>query len=448
MTNIKKYLSISFALLFICLLCLTSIPAYSFAETTSYSDVLDDLQKDGNFNVNDYKIIENDYSLQVIQIAESENKELLIYVYQPSATHYATSINISTTINDYYSPHNYSLSFINSNGALQKYIVNEFIVSDDLIRYYDISSIFRNYDELIDGIIEDGSTISEKAFDVSKLWTVSEENGVISYDCTETKTVTITDRYDSYIRYENGFFLMSEACDSHFIAFSTDYQIDMLLEADVYFTTRSVWEYRHQLMGGEGIDYGSTYSHEVHLDRYEEVNEHVWGHSYTWNRIESVSEFIEKEDLTSTAKNNIKDKQWVLRFYESPYSYHQGDLFGWDYDKNYIQVRDVTILRLKFETEGQVFNIGVVDNKQAGNGIQANNSDNWWADLLKILGTILTIVLVVLLFSLLWPLISPFISPILTFIWKAIKYIFKILWAIISAPFKLIKSIFKKNKKE
>ena len=78
MTNIKKYLSISFALLFICLLCLTSIPAYSFAETTSYSDVLDDLQKDGNFNVNDYKIIENDYSLQVIQIAESENKELLI----------------------------------------------------------------------------------------------------------------------------------------------------------------------------------------------------------------------------------------------------------------------------------------------------------------------------------------------------------------------------------
>ena len=55
------------------------------AEASAYSDVMDDLRKDESFKAEDYPAISEDYSLKVIQIAESVNGELFIYVYQPSA---------------------------------------------------------------------------------------------------------------------------------------------------------------------------------------------------------------------------------------------------------------------------------------------------------------------------------------------------------------------------
>ncbi len=71
-----------------------------YASFENYTDVLADLQKDKNFNINDYPAIENNYSLQVITIAESTDGELFVYVYQPSANVKpltATQINMSLT---------------------------------------------------------------------------------------------------------------------------------------------------------------------------------------------------------------------------------------------------------------------------------------------------------------------------------------------------------------
>ena len=65
-----------------------------------YTSVLEDLQKDATFDINDYPYAAGDYSLQVIQIAESVNDKLFVYVYQPSAPSRlleATTIRISTT---------------------------------------------------------------------------------------------------------------------------------------------------------------------------------------------------------------------------------------------------------------------------------------------------------------------------------------------------------------
>lgn len=72
----------------------------AYASFENYTDVLADLQKDKNFNINDYPAIENNYSLQVITIAESTDGELFVYVYQPSANVKpltATEINMSLT---------------------------------------------------------------------------------------------------------------------------------------------------------------------------------------------------------------------------------------------------------------------------------------------------------------------------------------------------------------
>lgn len=58
--------------------------SFAFADTPQFTSALTDLQKDSNFNADEYPDNANDYSIQVIQIAESTDKKLLIYTYQPT----------------------------------------------------------------------------------------------------------------------------------------------------------------------------------------------------------------------------------------------------------------------------------------------------------------------------------------------------------------------------
>ena len=65
------------------------------------SVVMTDLRKDDEFNVNDWPADSDNYSIDVVTVAESVDGELFVYVYNPSALQkplYATSINISTGI--------------------------------------------------------------------------------------------------------------------------------------------------------------------------------------------------------------------------------------------------------------------------------------------------------------------------------------------------------------
>ena len=116
------------------------------AETYEYTGVTEDLSKDGTFPFEDYPAKDDDYSLQVVQIAESVNKELFVYVYQPCGLTMpltATSINISTAINDSLYYQNYKLGLLDRQGVFGKYRVDGLTVKNDALRYYDISSIFR-----------------------------------------------------------------------------------------------------------------------------------------------------------------------------------------------------------------------------------------------------------------------------------------------------------------
>ena len=94
--------------------------------TTTYSNVLDDLKKDETFNPEDYPAKADDYSLQVIQVAEGSNGELFVYVYQPGADNVdvkASSINISTVLRGKDVFYNYPLTCLNNNGVFYKYKV-------------------------------------------------------------------------------------------------------------------------------------------------------------------------------------------------------------------------------------------------------------------------------------------------------------------------------------
>jgi hypothetical protein len=407
------------------------------ATSTQYTDALTDLKTDSSFNANDYPTNAKDYSLQVIQVAESTDGELFVYVYQPSGqakSLRASTINISTAINESLSYKNYKLTYLNSGSVFFKYKVEGFTVKADAVRYYDISSIYRAWNENFDKALENGNEITEVAYEVGQLWTACTVNDKVTYQMLTSETITITDKYVGLVRYSNGFKLYVSKCDAHFVAFSTDRQIDKLMEADVYFVTQSkTWSF--VTFVGESVSYGDkqeNYAYLKYIDVSSNSADGLFGKKYTWNRIESAADFIKNEDLTDEGKADVANKQWVLRFYESDYSLSSG--YGTSTEYSTI-VSEVTILRLKFETDGKVYNLGVVDNKQTGDGIPDNNNTNEFdfsligstTNIWSLIKLVLGLVVIVVLLIVLLPIITPLIS-----------YLIKgIIW-LVTLPFKLI----------
>ena len=449
MTVIHKNCAIGVILTLVCLvLAFLLLPSSVYAESTSsgYSNVLDDLKSDPNFDENLYPANEKNYSLQVVQIAESTDGELLVYVYQPSngkKDDTATSINISTAINDSLYYKNYKLELLSKDGVFCKYRVKDFTVKEEVLRYYDISSIFRKYDKDVDeGLPEyNENDINEVSYNVSKLFTAVSIDGSVIYSCLDTETIVIQNKYVGYLRYSNGFKLYQDKCDSWFVAFSTDKPIDRLMEADVDYMIQDYTWFTDPNQGYQKFEsHGELIKKSVTLNYTDVAGSTADGwfaHEYTWNRIESVDDFIANEDLTEEAKKDLGNMDWVLRFVETNYTY-RSDSSG-EYC-NMSNVSEVTILRLKFETDGVIYNLGVVDNKQSpaeGQTPDNNNTDelDWPSfgdkDWEKILGTILLMIGLILIVIMLAPLL-----PVL---------IRLVIW-LITLPFRLIGAIVKSLK--
>lgn len=407
-----------------------NIESFLYAdETPTYTSVIEDLSKDKSFNKSSYPQIDNENSLQVIQIAESSGNELFVYVYNPSADRIATSINISTTINAALKYNNYVLKLVDSKETLQKYVVVGLTVLSDETRYYDISSIYRAYDKSIDKDPGNDNTVSEIPYEVGKLYIAFTVDGVTYYSCKQQETIEITDKHVGYLHLSDGWYLYKlGACDSHFVAFSTDKQIDSLIDADVYYTTQTytqVW--------GESRNYhGSEKSNNVSI-RYDQTSSNaadgLFARKYTWPRIQSVSDFIKDNKLSDATKAALKDKKWVLRFADTKFSTRTVPVGGGMLVGIFLanqdtgqEVRDVSILRLKFETDGVVYNLGVVDNKQTGSLKPSNVSEK--PDWKKWLIIAIVIVLLILFFPLYWPILRFILSKILKSIWVAIKFVF------------------------
>ena len=420
-------------------LSMTGSLSVAFAEDEVYSNVLSDLQKDDSFDVGTYPANPIDYSLQVIQIAESENRELFVYVYNPSSSVKelrATSINISTNKNEgiYISDDeegksyiNYKLELLNSNGVFYKYKVIDFVVSEESERYYNISNIFRAFDYMLDEPATGDNTISEVGNVVGKVWTAQTVDGQVQYTCTEVETIEITSKYVGFVRYYNGFKLYDSSCDSHYVAFSTDKPIDKLIEAEVYYTSQDVSEVTE--LGITNTDEGDLEEKYTFLNHTQSVSnsaDGLFGHRYTWNRIESVSDFkqgleddgFSMEDVSS----ELEGKEWVLRFFETDYIVTGSVVVT----EQYTKVEDVSILRLKFEVDGNVYSLGVVDNKQSGDLIPDNKSEPWW-NWLVIAG--ICVFLLIVLFTL--------FPKALKVVWNGITGIFKGIWWVITAPFSI-----------
>ncbi|MDE6597244.1 MAG: hypothetical protein K2K60_01220 [Clostridia bacterium] len=355
---------------------------FARAATSAPSDVLDDLRKDSSFNLSDYPIKESDYSLQVISIAESTDGELLIYVYQPSGktTDFrATTIRLSQSTGAGIEPDDYHLTYLNAVGVFYKYKVEGLTIKKDPERYYDITAIHRAYNRLFDDPAGNDNTITEVAYGVGWVWTARTVDGKISYEKTTTEVVEISEKRVGYIRLKDGLTLsaINKACDAHYVAFSTDYNIDKLLSVDVGF---DYYTYDERITGKEKR--GET-QHTVVKPTYKDTasndNNGLGGKKYNWDRIERAADFVARLDkqgikLSDEDKAEFLKYDFVLNFYET--GYELGENWAWTLltpwaafavnKSSGTRVENVTLLRMGFEMAGKTYNLGVVDNKQTG----------------------------------------------------------------------------------
>lgn len=440
-----------------------SFSAVAAEENKTASGVIEDLSKDASFNAANYPSNAKDYSLSVMQLAESTDKGLFIYVYQPSGDKVrASSINISTTINDEISFFNYPLELLNFEGTLFKYKVTNFEVKKDPVRYYAISSIYRPFDAGIGDEKSGNNTINEVNYAVNRQYCFGEINGKPYINCIDIETIVVTDKFIGFVRYPDGFklFTGAGACDSHFVAFNTDKKIDKLFEADVYYTTQKVSYDFFTEDSPFSIKFGDSktdnYAYLKYTDKVEHTGGGFFAGTYKWDRIQSVDDFIKTEDrttvyygavlnskvsskLTDEALNELKGKKWVLRFTET--SYNKAPKSGMGaatyYHAETTMVGNVTILRLKFETDGITYNLGVIDNKQTGS-IEPSNSTDIKVEPNATGKSIIYLILFVLLLVLL--------APLLPYVLNAIILIVSLPVKLISEIVKLIRSSKEKRK--
>lgn len=427
------------------------------AAATPYSDVLDDLWKDESFDTADYPVKPLNYGLEVIQIAESTEDELFVYVYIPAGETKslgATSVKFSTTVGLNVHYELYGLTLCNSFGTLYKYVVNDFTVARDTVRYYEISSIQRKYYDSLDGKPDAENTVSEKAFAVGQKWTASTvKDGNVTYEMQPVEVIEVDKQTVGFRRYSNGinpFILKGSACDAHFLAFSTKRNIDRLLSADLIFNAQDF----EQKNGSETLGTKTRHSVTLYSDEYASNAGGGWlGKKARWDRMASTEDFLNCGlEFKKEEKELFKKYDWVLNFYETEYDLKKnaggllvpvlfwavtGDA-SYIYDISGVKVSDVTLMRLEFESEGKVLNLGVVSNVQTGSGKPTNAKDPfkfsdipWWAWLIAAVVLLVVLGIVLNVLSLFFPIV---------------KIVLKAVWAVISAPFRWIGNAVKRGR--
>ena len=414
------------------------------AVENSYSNVLDDLQNDPNFNPDHYPDDSFDHDLKLIQIAESTAGELFLYVYQPSGksqTLAATAVSISLTEGENFSPDRYPVTLINTEGVFSKYKVESLVIPEGTEHKYIIPAIYRGYYDAVDGDHPYDNTINEIACSVGQSWTVSCANNSVSYKMESEDYILVTSQYIEFIRYSDAKNLWTtSSTDSHFVAFSTDKPIDDLLEVDIKFK----YDTLHSFVKETYLPYKKETWREV-IDSGEikrtitkgelfESNNSIFMPDYEYKRIQSIDDFLKNEGdrLYTETQAALRGKEWVLRFYESDYgTVHNSTTAYESWRTESTNVTEVVLLRMKFKYDGDVYNLGVVANVQSGDTNPGGDSEPEWLEkIMSILAIIVIVLVALVVFGPLKALFDVLVS--------GLKFIISLMMVILQLPFRLL----------
>ena len=428
------------------------------------SDVVADLKQDASFNTDEYPVVNNDTAINFLHLAESEQGEVLIYVYQPHQTYgkyQASSINISATADGSLNIKNYYLDLIDYDGVFQKYVVRGLSALTNSVREYEVVSIFRMFDATVDAALADDNdnSVNEVVYPVAKKYSFKNTPNGITFGVSDVQTIQVTNKYVGFMRYPAGSVFFTDVdIDVHYVAFSTNYKMDKLLEADVYYVQQSYSE--------TGVAMNKEYGEKEVKYSYLTVDENLvydrnawWSTEYSWNTIETSEAFLESSSgktlykqgvfyntyavstVDDAAKQEIANCEWVLRFAQTECV--QKDMgVQVPYINTYATiVGEVSILRLAFETDGKYYNLPVIDNKQTGSLTPSNQIDyevevsEWWQKIMMLLCLILLCVVLSML--------SGPIGFVLKIFGAGLLFLLKALLWFLTMPFKLIGRLFR-----
>lgn len=424
------------------------------AETSS--EVLQDLRKDKDFDENNYPYVKDDYGLYVIQIAESANKELFIYAYQPCHDTYdlvGTKISISygfSVDGSGLSPKLYNLKLVSTSGTLDKYYVDGFTVPNDGDRYYNIVEIFRMVNTEIDGI-DESFPKTDIAYSVGQQWYVYDLNNGKRYEMNTFNTLYVETVFNSFVNFPNGIQFKNllgvfDDCDCWFYCFNVDdYVITHIFDADLNYSIRDV-DAGYVVGAGHVIEYSNERLNQVLTLKDTDVmsfsGKGLLARDYEWNRILSSEEFIkiaeeQKVKFVESDKEKILSSQWVFTYLETKRDFISTS------NSRYSDVYDVGLLRLHFQDiSGKYYDLGVVndltdpDDISSGSGSLKSLTEafgEFWDMFIKVVLIIVGVILLVLLLN--------FVTPVM----GILKFILKAIVFVVSAPFKLLKKLFKKD---
>ena len=493
-----NYMLVCILLILSCLLTCLNTTFQAFASSvlidSAYSSAIEDLRNDTSFNEEDYPVNKEDYSLQVINVAESKEQELFIYVYQPCSPNTklkATTINMSLVDSSLGSVSYdlYTLTLLNTSGVFAKYIVDDFVVSTNSVRYYNIASIHSKwYDEYFGDSSNGGSNTTEKGHKVAKCFCLeTQDNGSLSNSTYSIDVVTILDKWVSHIRFYGGSPWLPMKSDSFFCAFSADRDLGELMNAKITYKYYTYYEKKQvmalpgddviiasvpdrtptnttrlmsttspvQLLSvGDIIDSKRTdYAPETKILDAEHENKislgGIFRSTYTWNDIVSCDSFKEtyKDNLSETAKEQLKTKDWILNFHNAEYKEWSESIMTTPVysctERDYVE--EVTILELTYKIHERTYNVGVVDNKNNGTEEPAGVvKPDWWEELFGWVKTLIAIIGLILAIIVLYPIL-PVVFSIL---WSIIKIVIKIILWIVLLPIRCISWLIKKSKRE
>ena len=432
--------------------------------TITASAVLDDLSKDKNFDVNAYPHNSTDYSLNVIQIAEGEGGELFVYVYQPSdATKDYEAKYINMSLQDISTrdlTYNlYSLTLVNKYGVFDKYVVNDFTVSEDSDRFYNIASIYRLYDEEVDASSEAIDSVQCKAYEVGQSWYTYYYNGELYYEMEKMEVVDIDFHATGSVRYANGLKfgqLYIDSCDSHYVAFSIEnYNVEKIYDADIVYTigtyswaeTYTPYNYSEELVSS--TVYKKTLTD---LETASNDGSGLFGKTYTWYRIQDVNTFITEtqndanEEFSESELAALNQAEFVFRFAETDYYVTPGSSSSFG---SYSVTENVGILRLHFLAEGKYYNLGVVSDlvgTDATPELDVSATDNIINAMDEYLGDFLTFLMLIILVAIILVALV-YLEPLASAISKGFKEIISLIWSAVTLPFQLIGSLFNSKRR-
>lgn len=431
---------------------------YAASETAS---VLTDLQKDPNFNISDYPSDYTDYSIKVIQIAETTAKELVVYIYQPS--HYkvdltATKISISygySKDGTGLEPKIYPLKLLSTEGVFDKYLVENYIITSDTSRYYNIVSIFRNYNSTVDKAQSEGFDFTDIACSVGQQWCAYYLNDSIVYEMNTFNTMQIDTIFEGNVDFQNSitwdnFIGKYDKGQVWFKCFNApDYVIKHIFDVDLTWKKQYMKYTSYNLKTDTDEAIGDVeYIDNITIDDndvIEYTNSGLIKRTYSWNRILSSEDFIKalnknKCDISDDALEKVKSSEWVITYDITPCNIEfVGGTYVSSYKYHY-KVFDSGILRISFQDVlGKFYDLGVVNSLTSPDSISDGSSlapllstlGDFFTKLFQILGILALILVLVFVSNLILP-----VFKVLEVIWNGIIFV-------ISLPFKLINWIFK-----